>query len=98
MGLSVCGSAPGLPPHSGKVSRRAAPERMGPLPGWRPNGPSGLAEYAQRQVEGDAPVRLVDDLADAQVPGQAAEDVSVLPAQPVVLGQPVDGVDRKSTR
>src|SRR4029077_9112706 len=51
-----------------------------------------LAEDAQRQVEAHSPVRLVDDLADPQVAGEAAEDVRVLGAQTVVGLQPVDGV------
>src|SRR5690242_15365598 len=51
-----------------------------------------LAEDAQRQVEAHSPVRLIDDLADAQVARQAAENVGILAAQPVVGLQPVDGV------
>src|SRR5713226_2718139 len=51
-----------------------------------------LAEDAQRQVERDAEVGLVDDLADAQIAGQAAKDVGVLPVQGVVRPQPGNGV------
>src|SRR4029077_507611 len=51
-----------------------------------------LVEHAQSQVEGNAPVGLVHDLADPQVAGEAAQDVRVLPAQPLLLGQPSDRV------
>src|SRR5207245_4304041 len=54
-----------------------------------------LGKDAQRQIEGDAPVRLVDDLADPQVPGEAAQDVGVLATQPVVGDQPFDGVPHR---
>src|ERR1051326_4673663 len=67
--------------------------------------PPGLPEDAQRQVERDPPVGLVDDLADPEVAGQAAEDVGVLPPRAMLRGDPVDRVahraawpDRKSTR
>src|SRR5579864_4133851 len=64
-----------------------------------PTGPGpGLAEDAQRQVERHSPVRLVDDLADPQVPRQAAEDVRVLAAQPMVGLQPLDGVAHRVVR
>src|SRR6266849_4575576 len=53
---------------------------------------SGLAEDAQRQVERDPEVGLVHDLADAQVAGQAAQDVGVLAAQRMVFDEPGDGV------
>src|SRR5258705_10972902 len=53
---------------------------------------SGLVEHRERQVEGNAPVWLVDDLADAQVAGQAAQDVRVLAAQLLLFGQPPDRV------
>src|SRR5260370_31526320 len=53
---------------------------------------SGLVEDGERQVERHAEVGLVDDLADAQVPGQAAQDVGVLPAQRVVGLEPGDRV------
>src|SRR3954453_20863579 len=33
-----------------------------------------LAEHAQRHIKGHAPVRLVDDLADSQIAGEAAQD------------------------
>src|SRR5438552_1085260 len=69
------------------------PARRGGL-GW--GGP--LAEDAQRQVERDSPVGLVDDLADPQVPGQAAQDVRVLAAQSVVGLQPIDGVTHRIAR
>src|SRR5712692_5669737 len=51
-----------------------------------------LAEDAQRQVERDPEVGLVDDLADPQIAGQAAQDVGILPAQGVVRPQPGNGV------
>src|SRR5579859_3425556 len=51
-----------------------------------------LVEYAQSEIEGDAPVGLVHDLADLQVAGEAAQHVCVLAAQPLLLGQPSDGV------
>src|SRR5438132_4867070 len=60
--------------------------------GRRPGGGVGLAEYAQRQIERDAPVGLVDDLADPQVPGEAAQDVGVLAAQLLLPREPADGV------
>src|SRR2546425_3434518 len=53
---------------------------------------SRLGKDAQRQIEGNAPVWLVDDLADPQVAGQAAQDVRVLAAQTMVRDQPLDGV------
>src|SRR3989442_14488013 len=74
MGLSVCPTAPGVPPAWASLL---------------------LRENAQRQVEGDPPVRVVDDLADMQVPGEAAEDVRVFPAQLVVGDQAVDGVPHR---
>jgi len=43
-----------------------------------------LVEDAQRQVEGDPEIGLVDDLADPEIAGQAAQDVRVLAAQLVV--------------
>src|SRR5437762_2366578 len=91
MGMEVCPTGPGKPAGFGvQISLSGWPLRA------EPTSPLGgevkLAEHAQRQIEGDSPVRLVDDLADAQVARQAAEDVSVLPAQAVVRGQPVDGV------
>src|ERR1700693_4262138 len=67
--------------------------------GWRvcrrdPGLPSeqALVEHAQGQVKGHAPVRLVHDLADPQVAGEAAQDVRVLAAQTFLLGQPSDRV------
>src|ERR1700687_2958787 len=51
-----------------------------------------LAENAQRHIEGDAEVGLVDDLTDPEVAGQAAEDVGILAAQRVVCRQPQDRV------
>src|SRR5258706_2769290 len=51
-----------------------------------------LLEDAQGHVEGDPPVRLVHDLADAQVACQAAEDVGVLAAEAMVRGEPGDRV------
>src|SRR4029077_7705376 len=51
-----------------------------------------LVEDAQRQVERHAKVGLVHDLADPKVAGQAAQDVSVLPAQRMVGLEPGDGV------
>src|SRR5256885_16928674 len=82
-----------------RVQVMQLPIRPGPLrgPGHLPRRAgkergSYLAEHAQREVERDAPVRLVDDLADPQVPRQAAQDVGVLAAQPVVCPQPIDGV------
>src|ERR1700704_4536073 len=44
-----------------------------PVWGYIERRPSALAEDAQRHVERDAEVGLVDDLADPQVPGLAAQ-------------------------
>src|ERR1700693_2975186 len=64
----------------------------------RPEPAPYLVEDAQRQVEGDPEVWLVDNLADPEVAGKAAEDVSVLPAQAVVRSQPGDGVADRIAR
>src|SRR5579864_1151027 len=77
MGLSVCRTVRGIPPVLGLQAHGAV----------RP-----LGEDRQGQVERDPEVRLVHDLADPEVAGEAAEDVCVLPAQPVVGPQPGDGV------
>src|ERR1700694_2017876 len=64
---------------------------QGTRPG--PNLEAGLLhEDAEREVERNSEVGLVDDLADSQVSGQAAEDVRILSAQPMVGSQPRDGV------
>src|SRR5260370_15149705 len=70
----------------GKPVCGTAPGKL-PNKGWRAVAPA-LAEDAQRQVERDPEVGLVDDLADAQIARQAAQDVRVLSAQRVVRSQP----------
>src|SRR5712691_2849147 len=50
--------------------------------------PPALAEDAQRQVQRDPEVGLVDDLADPQIARQAAQDVGILAAQRVIRSQP----------
>src|SRR2546426_152927 len=83
MGLSVCPTEPRFPsPLAGEGDPACAASPVG----WG----RGLGKDAQRQIERHAPVRLVDDLTDVQVPGEAAEDVRVLAAQPVVPDQPLD--------
>src|SRR3989449_11642965 len=85
MGMEVCPTAPAdpadcplTPPHPGPPRQAGRGSRLG--------------KDAQRQIEGNAPVWLVDDLADPQVAGQAAQDVRVLAAQTMVRDQPLDGV------
>src|SRR5579864_1348068 len=60
--------------------------------------PLALAEDAQRQVEGNPPVRLIHDLADPKVAGEAAQDVGVLSRQAVIRDEPVDGVPNRVAR
>ena len=51
-----------------------------------------LLEDAQGHIEGNPEVRLVHDLADAEVARQAAKDVGVLAAEAVIGGQSADRV------
>src|SRR6266545_2583426 len=51
-----------------------------------------LAEHAQRQVEGHAPVPRVDNLADPQIAGLAAQDVGILAIQSFLAAEPDDHV------
>src|SRR5450759_205447 len=57
-----------------------------------------LLEDAQGHIKGNPEVRLVHDLADAEVAGQAAEDVGVLAAEAMVLSEPGDRVADRVAR
>src|SRR5690242_5512195 len=77
------------------TSARQVCRRDRPLP---PLLASPLDENPQGQVERNAPVGLVDDLADLQVAGEAAKDVRVLAAELLLLGQPADRVPDRVLR
>src|SRR5487761_741382 len=57
-----------------------------------PAARGSLLEDAEGHIEGSPEVRLVHDLADAEIAGQAAQDVGVLAAEPVIRSKPGDGV------
>ena len=61
-------------------------DRCGPA-----SGPARrLREDAQRAVGGDDEVRHVDDLADAQIDGHAAQQVGLHRVEPVLAAEPLD--------
>src|SRR5205823_2205842 len=60
--------------------------------GANPGRVTELYEDCQREVGRDAPVRLVDDLADLEVGGQAAEHVGVLARELLLAPKPADQV------
>src|SRR5437867_1235209 len=54
--------------------------------------PLTLPEYAQGQVGRHSPIRLVHDLTDLEIASQAAQNVGILAAKPVLQVQPLDQV------
>src|SRR5262245_55696632 len=50
------------------------------------------SKYTERQIERDAPVPRVDDLADAKVASFAAQDIGILAVQPLLAAEPDDHV------